>query len=319
MIYGLIALAVAAAVQFLLLAPREVSVATVERRDVVAEVQGTGTVTTNVAPKVGSKINGRLARVLVDEGDVVKTGQLVALLEDDDLRHQVDRTRARVEEARASAEQARLAWQRARKLVGTRTIGQEEYDGVEEKARVTSSQVSAREADLRYDEFKLSETRIVTPVGGVVTRRWVDPGDAVVAGQPVVTVADTSLIWVAANVDQRFTGKVRKGQPATIVLRGRAGYPFKGQVSRVNPQADAVTEEMLVEVAFPLPPEEFQVGQWAEVFIETGTARDALVVPKTAVLPSGNDRHVFVAGPEGECGRLWSSRASPARVCPWSP
>jgi HlyD family secretion protein len=216
----------------------------------------------------------------------------------------VDRAKARLTAARASAEQARSSWDRARRLVGTSAISREEYDVFEEKHRVAASAVGVEEADLRYQEFKLSETKVRTFVSGLVTKRWVDPGDAVVAGQPVVTVADTGTVWVAANVDQRFSGKVREGQPATVILRGRVDKPFRGQVYRVNPQADPVTEEMLVEVAFALPATEFQVGQWAEVFIEVETVTNALVVPKAAVLPFGNDRFVFVADPEGKVRRV---------------
>ncbi|MCI0459668.1 MAG: efflux RND transporter periplasmic adaptor subunit [Gemmataceae bacterium] len=314
--YGLIVLAVAAAVKVMFFDPREVSVAPVVRQNVVAEVQGTGTVTTKVLPRVGSKITGRIDKVLVDEGDFVKEGQLVAVLEDTDLRHQVDRAKARLAAAQASAEQARSSWERAKHLIRTRAISNEEYDVYEEKARVTESAVGVEKAELRYQEFKLSETRVTTFVSGLVTKRWVDPGDAVVAGQPVVTVADTSLVWVAANVDQRFAGKVRKGQPATVILRGRLDKPFQGRVYRVNPQADPVTEEMLVEVAFPLPAKEFQVGQWAEVYIEVGTVSNALVVPKAAVLPFGNDRFVFLAEPDG---RVRRAKVEPGATSPRLP
>lgn len=302
--YGLIALAVAAAVKVLVLDPREVSVAPVLTQDVVAEVQGTGTVTTKVLPRVGTKINGRIAKVLVDEGDFVKEGQLVALLEDDDFRHQVAMAKASLESARAFATQARLDYDRAKRLVGTAAISREEYDLYEQKFRTTESTVGVQEANLRYQEFKLTETKVTTFVGGLVTKRWVDPGDTVVAGQPVVTVADTSVIWVDANVDQRFAGKIRKGQPATVILRGRLDKPFRGYVYRVYPQADPVTEEMLVQVAFPLPAQELQVGWWAEVYIEVGTVTGALVVPKAAVMPFGNDRFVFVAGPDGKVRRV---------------
>lgn len=302
--YGLLVFAAAAAAKVLFLDPREVTVAPVATQDVVAEVQGTGTVTTKVLPRVGTKINGRIEKVLVDEGDFVKEGQLVALLEDDDLRHQVAMAKASLESARAFATQARLDYERARRLVGTAAISREEYDLYEQKFRTTQASVGVQEANLRYQEFKLTETRVTTFVGGLVTKRWVDPGDTVVVGQPVVTVADTSVIWVDANVDQRFAGKVRKGQPATVILRGRLNQPFRGSVYRVYPQADPVTEEMLVQVAFPLPAGELQLGQWAEVYIEVGTVRNALVVPKAAVLPLGNDRFVFVAGPEGVVRRV---------------
>jgi Cu(I)/Ag(I) efflux system membrane fusion protein len=149
-----------------------------------------------------------------------------------------------------------------------------------------------------------------------VTKRWVEAGDAVVAGQPVVSVADTSVIWVNANVDQRFAGQVQKGKLATVILRGRTSQPFRGHVYRVYPEADPVAEEILVQVAFPLPPMELQVGQWAEVYIEVGKASHALVVPKTAVMPMGEERFVFVAEPDGRIRRV---KVEPGATSPRAP
>jgi RND family efflux transporter MFP subunit len=162
----------------------------------------------------------------------------------------------------------------------------------------------ARSAELAYAEFKLTEARVPTVVSGLVTRRWVEAGNTVVAGQPVLQVADTSLIYVNANVDQRFAGQVRKGQPATVILRGRKDEPFQGYVYRVYPIADLVTEEMLVQVAFPLPPGDLQVGQWAEVYVAVGKPNESLAVPKEAVVPDGDDRFVFVAGRDGRARRV---------------
>lgn len=295
------AIAVAKATLF---KPREVLVGTAAEQQVIAEVQGTGTVTTKVMAKIGSKISGRVERVLVDEGDSVKAGQVIAELEDTDLERQVDRARARLEMARASEWEAKRTWARAKRLLPSGAMAQEEVDIAEERFRVAASAIHVEEAELRFHEFKLSEAQVPTLVSGVVTRRWVEPGDAVVSGQPVMSVADTSIIWVEADVDQRFAGNVRKGQAATVILRGRPEQPFRGEVSRVNPQADPVTEEMLVEVSFALPPAEFQEGQWAEVYIEVDLIENALVVPKAALMPIGNDRFVFVADALGRVQRV---------------
>lgn len=300
----------------MVLRPREVTTVPVVERDVVAEVEGTGTVTTKVFAKVGSKINGRIERMLVDEGDIVQAGQVVAVLEDTDLRRQVDLARAQLEAARASAWGAERAWERAKKLLPSGAISQEEADVAEERHRVVAKTVEVQEAQRRYQEFKLSETKVPTFVSGLVTKRWVEAGGAVVAGQPVVTVADTGVIWVDANVDQRFSGKVHKGQPVTVILRGRSDLPVGGHVSRVYPEADPVTEEMRVQVAFPLPPKELQVGQWAEVYIEVGKATHALAVPKAAVMPAGNDRFVFVVGHDGRVRRV---KVEPGATGPRSP
>src|SRR5260370_507420 len=141
LMYLLLALSAAALVKVYLLTPREVSVTPVLEKEVLAEVQGTGTVTTKVLPRVGTKINGRIEKVLVDEGDFVKEGQLVAILEDTDLRHQVDMAKASLEEARALAAQARSDWDRAGRLLPNGAISTEEDDRYERKVRTTGSGV----------------------------------------------------------------------------------------------------------------------------------------------------------------------------------
>ena len=284
--------------------PSEVVVAPVVAQAIVAEVEGTGTVTTKELANVGSKISGRIEKMLVQEGDVIKEGQIVAILEDTDLRRQVDLAVAELEVARASALEGKRTSERTLKLVPSGAVSREAGDIAEAHQHVTEKTVLAREAQLAYAEFKLTETKLPTVVGGLVTKRWVEAGNTVVAGQPVVAVANTRLILVNVNVDQRFTGEVRKDQTATVILRGRTAEPFRGYVYRVYPQADPVTEEMLVQVAFALPQQELQIGQWAEVYIEVDKGNTCLVVPKEAVLPEGNEQFVFAAGPDGRARRI---------------
>lgn len=293
---------------WMVLRPREVLVVVIAEQDIVAEIEGTGTVTTKVLVNVGSKINGRIEKMLVEEGDVVEKGQIVVVMEGTDLRLQVDIARAQVEMARATATEAKGEWERAVWLLPKDAISKEVVDQRNERHLVTEKMVQVQEAQLRYQEFKLSETKAPTFVSGLVTRRWVEAGTTVVAGQPVVAVADTSLILVNANVDQRFAGKVQKDQAVTVILRGRTAEPIRGTVYRVYPQADPVTEEMLVQVAFPLPPKELQVGQWAEVYIEVDKANDALAVPKEAIMSDGNERIVFVADQNDRARRLSGRR-----------
>ena len=111
--------------------PSEVMVAPVVEQEIVGEVEGTGTVTTKVLANVGSKINGRIEKMLVQEGDIVKEGQIVAILEDTDLRRQVDMARAELEVARASALEAKRVWDRTAKLLSSASVSKDEGDVAE--------------------------------------------------------------------------------------------------------------------------------------------------------------------------------------------
>src|SRR5258708_3724080 len=307
-----------------LLTPPQVVVAPVRRQDMMAEVQGTGTVAVDQQAGISAKIAGRLERVLVDQSDFVHKGQLIATLEDTDIQRELERAQARLEAARAAVEAARAteqakratewqtkrAWEREKHLVATGAVSQEESVQYEEQYRTAASaveaavaevgavehQVEAAKADVRFEQFKLSETKLFTYLPGVVVNLPKRPGDAIVPGEPVVTIADPSITMVNAYVDQRFSGKLHAGQPATVVLRGRDNQPFQGRVYRISPQADPGTEEMTVEVTFPLPPKEREIGQWADVYIDVGKVKDAIVVPSAAVMSMANKHFVFVVG-----------------------
>lgn len=294
----LIAVTVAAVFWFTILRPPLVTVAEVTRGDVADEVEATGTVTADVLPDIASKITGRVEQVFVNEGDPVQKGEIVAKLDQIDLRRQVEAARARLAGAKLTAEQLQRETIRRQTLLAERSPGTslEITQQFENRYAVAQRTVEAAEADLASAEYNLSLTHIPSLVSGIVIKRWVVPGASVVPGQVMFTVADQSLIYVQAFADQSFTGKLKKGQPATVILRGRENQPLHGYVLRISPQASAETEETVAHVAFTLPRDEFQLGQWAEVFIQVAEAKDALTVPRATLMPIDNMTFVFVVG-----------------------
>jgi len=292
--YLLAAITALGTIGILLLRPKPMGVVPVERRDVVAEVQGTGTIGVDVLANVGSRVNGRVKKVLADDGDSVRRGQVLATIDDDDLRHQMQNARAQLNAAQAAQWQTRRTWLRDKTLAEQGVISADAADQSRRQWLVDSGQVRAAAEDLGYREYLLSEATVPSLIDGVVIKRWVEPGDAVVQGQTLFTVADPRLTWVAAYVDQRFAGQIRAGEPATVVVRGRDDHPFRGYVYRIEPQADPQAEEMTVDVTFPLPPAELEIGQWADVYIQAGDAKDALAVPQSSVVTTGDRQSVFV-------------------------
>jgi RND family efflux transporter MFP subunit len=346
-VIGLVALVL---LKYFFFTPPEVGIVQVGQRDYVGEVQSTGTVNVDVLAAIGAKIPGRIEHMLVNEGDFVHSGQVVATLEDTDIRQVLDRSEARLQEARMTEQAARAteqaaragarsaqalaesrgatryqterAWEREKHLVATGAVSQEEADQYEERDRTAASAVQAAEAEIgaaeaqieaagaktqaahsdiaaadaevRLQQFNLSQTKIFTYVNGVVTDRPKRAGDAIVPGETVLTVADPKVTLVEAYLDQHFAGDIKAGQPATVILRGRANRQIAGRVYRVRPQADPAAEEMTVEIAFPLPPAELQIGQWADAYVQVTKQTNVLVVPKSAVTTMGDGRYVLV-------------------------
>jgi RND family efflux transporter MFP subunit len=259
----LVLVALAATARMTGLRPPLVSVAAVKRGDVAAEVEGTGTVTADVLAHISSKITGRVEAVFADEGDVVQKGHVLAALDQTDLRRQVEKARAQLATANETARELQNESNRRQTLLAHNELSTtvEQAQQYARNYAVAQRAVEAVEADLGSAEYNLSLTQIPALTSGIVTKRLVNLGDSVVPGEPMFTVADTSLIYVSANIDQNLARKVTKWQKASVFLRGRDDHPLVGHVLRIDPQADAATEETVAEVTFKIPPDQFQLGQ----------------------------------------------------------
>lgn len=280
------------------LAPVSITVARVESEAVAPAVFGVGTVEARYTYKIGPTSAGRLQRLDVQVGDDVKAGQLLGEMDPVDLQERIgsqdsvlDRAQAVLREAEARQAHAASQARRYEQLFALRTVSEEVLHVKRQELQVADAALAAAKADLaraRSDGRALaaqrSNLRLLAPVGGVVTARNADPGTTIVAGQSVVEVIDPRTLWINVRLDQLNASGLRPGLPARIELRSRAGQVLAGRVQRVEPKADAVTEETLAKVVFEampavLPP----MGELAEVTVLLPPLAPAPVVPNAAL------------------------------------
>ena len=252
------------------LAPVKVTLAKVEQGPLIASTFGIGTVEARRSYALGPTAASRVARVLVDQGDVVKAGQLLAELDPVDLDARVTSgqlaaeravsavraAEAQLAETRSRAQLAAASARRSMELQAQGFVSREAADAKGHEANAARAAVDAATAQLaaaqRDRERALSDVagvgklraqaRLVSPVDGVVSARLVEPGTTIVAGQAVVQVIDPATLWIKARIDQGQAGGVRAGQPAEIVLRSDATRAHRGEVQRIDWVSDAVTE-----------------------------------------------------------------------------
>ena len=293
------------------LAPIRVTLAKVEQGPLVASTFGIGTIEARRSYALGPTVASRVARVLVDQGDAVKAGQLLAELDPVDLEDRVTGARLSAERAAATVRaaeaqlvetqsRAQLASSSARRYTELRTQGfvsQEAVDTKEHEANAAKAAADAAAAQLaaaqRDRERTLADAagvgklraqaRLTSPVDGVISARLVEPGTTIVAGQAVVQVIDPASLWIKARIEQGQAGGVRVGQPAEIVLRSDTGRTYRGDVQRVDWVSDAVTEERIVNVGFAARPEGVSIGELVEVTIRTAELPNVRSVPAAAV------------------------------------
>lgn len=288
-----------------------VEVLEVQPGPVVSEVFGTGTLEARVKATLSSRLQERLAEVLVDQGDPVREGQVLARLDEGELRRQVDvavaglaaaqatAERVKVDETRAEAvaAQARQDHVRLLDLVAQRVSAQSDLDKAVERLQVAESDLlraraATREAQelvnaagksVAYHQERLGFARLTSPFDGLVTRRDRDPGGVVVPGSSILQVISTNEIWVAAWVDETAAAALQPGQPARVVFRSEPEREFPGEVVRLGRETDRETREFLVDVRVRELPRNWTVGQRAEVSVETAREAQVLRVPERFV------------------------------------
>ena len=141
---------------------------------------------------------------------------------------------------------------------------------------------------------RLADTTIKAPFGGLVVDRQREAGDIAVPGSAILTVISTDMLWISAWVDETEMSKLSASQSARIAFRSQPDHDYPGTIIRLGKQADRETREFVVDVQVFQLPENWAVGQRAEVFIETHRQDNALTIPSSALHRRKNEDGVFV-------------------------
>lgn len=294
------------------LAPVPVTVAAVESRALAPALFGIGTVEARYIYKIGPTFAGRVKQVDVQVGERVPAGRLLGEMDPVDLDERIRAQEAALKRAQAavlaveaqgqevSARKAHAESQARRyeRLLKANSVSEEAVEAKRQERQVAAANFLAARANLDAARQELARTRaeheaslrqranlqLIAPVDGLVVARHADPGTTVIAGQAVVEVIDPASLWINVRFDQLRAAGLQAGLPARIMLRSQAGQPLAGRVLRVEPLADAVTEEILAKVVFdalpaPLPP----LGELAEVTVALTALPAQPVIPNASV------------------------------------
>jgi HlyD family secretion protein len=290
------------------LAPVEVTVNTVESQSLAPALFGIGTVEARYTYKIGPTFAGRVKRLDVHVGDTVRAGQILGEMDAVDMDSRIMAQQAAIESSGAVLRQVK-----AKQVFAQAQAARYEQlllvHGTSEESAATKQQdvavanaasVAAREdvarqrAELEALRAQRSNLRLVAPVAGLVVARDADPGTTVVAGQAVIEIIDTAHLWVNTRFDQIGAAGLAAGLPARITLRSRQNQSVAGKVMRIEPRADAVTEEVLAKIVFDPPPAHLPpLGELAEVTVQLGKLPAAPIIPNAGIRTVDGQRGVW--------------------------
>jgi RND family efflux transporter MFP subunit len=277
------------------------------KKDLPQVVQITGSVKAQNEVMVLPRLPGRVTRVLVEVGSAVKAGDVLATTESIDMALRVKQAEAQVQATAAGLEQAKLQQQtatrgleRAKALREKGATTQLDFEQAETGAALAAvgvqaaqAQVALAEANLGLAQKTLDDTRVTTPIAGVVTKKLVNTGAMANPAAPAFAVQDQTSLKLEGTVPAAYVPLVRAGMKVAIEVDELPGRGFEGTVTRMAPSLDADTRRGAVEIALAkgdgiLP------YMFARARIAFGSTADVIVVPASAVVSIGGEPAVFV-------------------------
>ena len=277
--------------------PPAVTVAAVQVRDVPVEIRSPVDLRPILQADVGAKTLGYLDAVLVDRGDRVRRGQLVAVVRPSDLPDQLEAARGALAQAQASVALARANKERAERLAPGGFVSQQDLQAAQTALASAEAMLAASQANVGALATRLGEMRIESPLDGWVSTRRLDPGALVgpTAGTgSILTVQRIETLRVFVPVNERDVMRLKVGQEARLELDAQPGKPIAGKVVRLAPSFDPAARTLDAEVHVANPDGLLRPGMYGRAAIVTDVHRGAVVVPAAALQLSNGRAYVFV-------------------------
>lgn len=284
----------------------EVTVTRVERADINSTLSVSGTIAglPNQDVRVSSLVPGRVARMLVAEGDRVSAGQVLAKIDDRPFLDQLQQAEAGVAQAKANLENASLNRDRNENLFQRGIAARKDLEDARTQVSVNEAALRQVEAASALARLQVSRAEVRSPLGGTVVKRFVSVGEQVdgTAAQPLFEVANTAEVELFGNVPALYLQEVRVGQTLPIATDAFPGKDFVGRVVAISPAVDPSTNVGLVRIRIANQARLLRLGMFLTAQVPLETHRNVLVVPPQAIYrdQSGNPQIYRVQGENAE-------------------
>ncbi|MEO0420914.1 MAG: efflux RND transporter periplasmic adaptor subunit [Pseudomonadota bacterium] len=266
-----------------------VEVAAAQRGDILAVYSATGSLEAERDAEVVAKVEGQITQILVEEGDIVKAGDVLARLDGDQLRLELAR-------ARASLEKLEAEYGRNKHLHNKGLVTKEAYDTIHFDVR-------ASRADAELSALRLGYTEIRAPIDGVVSERMVKVGNTITANTPTFRVTDLEPLITELFVPEREYRKLAAGQQAEVTVDALGDVSFAGRIARIAPVIDPTTATFKVTVETTDAAGRLSPGMFARINVVYDVHPNALQVPRDALVDGVGDQAVFVVNEENTAQR----------------
>jgi membrane fusion protein (multidrug efflux system) len=299
-----------------------VELAMARRSEIAAFLSSTANLRALREVTVSTQAEGIVQKVLAEEGDFVKEGQVLCTLDDAPVRIRLQLSQEKLEQAKLQMEKARIRQQKAVAQIGHTQAEFDRYEKARKEGLVSDKEVATYkykleelqhdersavseakefqhkvgelEAEIAQAKLDLSRTEVRAPFAGFVTLRSVNIGQRLRPNDNLFNLGAFSPLFADVHLSEKDTRAVRNGQPATVRLGSDDASTVQGRVERISPIVDQASGTVKVTVAME-PQTGFRPGAFVRVEIRTDTKPDAIVIPKRALVEEDGQNYVYIA------------------------
>ena len=271
-----------------------VSVEPVYRKNLNSYLVLNGIVEPERKVEIFSRLSAYVKKIVKEEGAYVKENDVLALLDDTEIKISYEQAKIQLEQAKLSLEEAEKNYLRNQELIKRDLISQQDFQTQEAQYKQRQLDYQDRTESFKNLQLQLNWTRIRSLSEGYITERLIEMGDRVNTNQQVYTIEDFTPLLIRVAVPTSDAIKLKIGMPAEVMTEVLKGTVFEGDIKLINPRIDVQTGTVKVTVEVLDESLSLKPGMFVEVRIAIGMKENVLVIPRKAILYKQNKTYVFV-------------------------
>lgn len=268
------------------------------RQTIVPSLKFSGSLDPEWQAEVGSKVDGRLEKVFVKEGDTVVKGQVMAILETVDTDANLASARGSFLDAETNLKKAQMDFDRYAKLGESGAVSQAVVDNYRFARDNAAAKLETARGNLLSSQSKAADTKIVAPNDGIVYKRYYQEGYYAKAATPIFAIANISSLKTTIHIPEGNISQVAVGNKAKILLSAYPNKNIVGTITRIAPVADSPSHTFAAEVSVPNN-ENMRAGVFANVVLDAQPKTNVMVIPIQAIVMRDDQKTVFVPDKDG--------------------
>ncbi len=268
-------------------------VAQAKQQDLQNSIAFSGDLTAKNSATVSSEVGGTVLRVVLKEGNAVNKGQELAFIDSQSSRENLNAQQAQLNNAQANLRLANTQLKQKQVLFEKNYISRLALEQAQNEHQVAVGAVNAQQAELAKLQKYVRDARVVSPLTGVVYEKTIQEGELIGAGQKLFAIADMRVLEVSAQLTEAQIGLVKVGQSVELTTRSN-GEISMGQVSRINPVANANTRDFTVYIEVNNAEGKLNIGQFVNGSIVIGSTQKAVVLPLSTLRSDDEGKNTYV-------------------------